>query len=53
VKACGATASTKEHFIATRRFTKKPEREKLLTMEKPIEHFQCLTMKYEWMNKKG
>jgi hypothetical protein len=34
VKACGATASTKEYFIATRRFTKKPEREKLLTMEK-------------------
>lgn len=52
VKACGVTTSTKEHFIATQIFTKKPEREMFITMEIPKERFRWLSMKYEWINKK-
>nr|ACN33791.1 unknown [Zea mays] len=55
VKACGAIAGSKEHFIATQVLTKKNEREMFLTLDTPEERFQWLSMKYEWMtmNKKG
>ncbi|CAN6236856.1 unnamed protein product [Urochloa humidicola] len=49
VKACGAVPGTKEHFIATVLFTKKPEREMFMTIDTPHERFQWLTMKHEWM----
>lgn len=39
VKACGATASTKEYFIANQVFTKKTEREMFLTLDTPEERF--------------
>jgi hypothetical protein len=55
VKACGAIAGSKDHFIATQVFTKNSEREMFLTSDTPEERFQWLSMKYEWMtmNKKG
>ncbi|XP_062217252.1 L10-interacting MYB domain-containing protein-like [Phragmites australis] len=55
VKACGAIAGTKEHFIATQIFTKKAEREMFLTLDTPEERFNWLSMKHEWMtmNKKA
>jgi hypothetical protein len=48
VKACGATAGTKVHFIATQIFTKKVEREMFLTLDTPEERFNWLSMKHEW-----
>lgn len=51
VKNCGATTGTNEHFIASIVFTKRAEREMLMTLDTAEERFQWLTKKYEWMNR--
>ena len=51
VKACGVVPGTNEFFIASQVFLKKAEREMFMTLDKPEERFQWLTMKHAWVTR--